>query len=142
VKIMKKGVLLNSEVSAVISRLGHTDQITICDAGLPIPAVTQRIDLALTQGVPTFLQVVGVVTQEMQVESAILAEEIVKQNPPLHEALLAQLTQLGQLQGNTISIRYISHSAFKAQTEHSRAVIRSGECSPYANVILCAGVTF
>ncbi|WP_431224429.1 D-ribose pyranase [Serratia sp. L9] len=139
---MKKGVLLNSEVSAVVSRLGHTDQITIGDAGLPIPAGTQRIDLALTQGVPTFLQVVGVVTQEMQVESAILAQEIVKHNPPLHEALLAQLTQLGQLQGNTISISYISHSAFKAQTEQSRCVIRSGECSPYANVILCAGVTF
>ncbi|WP_025123149.1 MULTISPECIES: D-ribose pyranase [unclassified Serratia (in: enterobacteria)] len=139
---MKKGVLLNSDVSAVISRLGHTDQIAICDAGLPIPAVTPRIDLALTKGVPTFLQVVGVVTQEMQVESAILAEEIVKHNPSLHEALLAQLMQLGQRQGNTISISYISHSAFKAQTEHSRAVIRSGECSPYANVILCSGVTF
>lgn len=139
---MKKGVLLNSDVSAVISRLGHTDQIAICDAGLPIPVVTPRIDLALTQGVPTFLQVVGVVTQEMQVESAILAEEIVKHNPSLHEALLAQLMQLGQRQGNTISISYISHSAFKAQTEHSRAVIRSGECSPYANMILCSGVTF
>lgn len=139
---MKKGVLLNSDVSAVISRLGHTDQIAICDAGLPIPAVTPRIDLALTKGVPTFLQVVGVVTQEMQVESAILAEEIVKHNPSLHEALLAQLMQLGQRQGNTISVSYISHSAFKAQTEHSRAVIRSGECSPYANVILCSGVTF
>lgn len=139
---MKKGVLLNAEVSAVVSRLGHTDQIVICDAGLPIPAVTQRIDLALTQGVPTFLQVVGVVTQEMQVESAILAEEVVHQNPQLHQALLAQLTQLGQHQGNTISVSYISHQAFKAQTEHSRAVIRSGECSPYANVILCAGVTF
>ncbi|KFK92102.1 MULTISPECIES: D-ribose pyranase [unclassified Serratia (in: enterobacteria)] len=139
---MKKGVLLNSEVSAVISRLGHTDQITICDAGLPIPAAAQRIDLALTQGIPTFLQVVGVVTQEMQVENAILAEEIVKQNPQLHEALLAQLQQLSQHQGNTISVSYISHSEFKAQTEHSRAVIRSGECSPYANVILCSGVTF
>lgn len=139
---MKKGVLLNAEVSAVVSRLGHTDLIVICDAGLPIPAVTQRIDLALTQGVPTFLQVVGVVTQEMQVESAILAEEMVNQNPQLHQALLAQLIQLGQHQGNTISVSYISHQAFKAQTEHSRAVIRSGECSPYANVILCAGVTF
>ncbi|MDH2272140.1 D-ribose pyranase [Serratia marcescens] len=139
---MKKGVLLNSDVSAVIARLGHTDQLTLCDAGLPIPAVTQRIDLALTQGVPTFLQVFAAVTQEMQVESAILAEEIVKQNPSLHEALLAELTALGQRQGNTISVRYISHQAFKAQTEHSRAVIRSGECSPYANVILCAGVTF
>lgn len=139
---MKKGVLLNAEVSAVVSRLGHTDQIVICDAGLPIPAVTQRIDLALTRGVPTFLQVVGVVTQEMQVESAILAEEMVNQNPQLHQALLAQLTQLSQHQGNTISVSYISHQAFKAQTEHSRAAIRSGECSPYANVILCAGVTF
>ena len=98
--------------------------------------------LALTQGVPTFMQVFAAVTQEMQVESAILAEEIVKQNPSLHEALLAELTALGQRQGNTISVRYISHQAFKAQTEHSRAVIRSGECSPYANLILCAGVTF
>ncbi|HGM5836244.1 TPA: D-ribose pyranase [Serratia marcescens] len=139
---MKKGVLLNSDVSAVVARLGHTDQLTLCDAGLPIPAETQRIDLALTQGVPTFMQVFAAVTQEMQVESAILAEEIVKQNPSLHEALLAELTALGQRQGNTISVRYISHQAFKAQTEHSRAVIRSGECSPYANVILCAGVTF
>ncbi|CUZ41160.1 D-ribose pyranase [Serratia marcescens] len=139
---MKKGVLLNSDVSAVIARLGHTDQLTLCDAGLPIPAAAQRIDLALTQGVPTFMQVFAAVTQEMQVESAILAEEIVKQNPSLHEALLAELTALGQRQGNTISVRYISHQAFKAQTEHSRAVIRSGECSPYANLILCAGVTF
>ncbi|EMF4701597.1 D-ribose pyranase [Serratia bockelmannii] len=139
---MKKGVLLNSDVSAVIARLGHTDQLTLCDAGLPIPAATQRIDLALTLGVPTFMQVFAAVTQEMQVENAILAEEIVKQNPSLHEALLAELTALGQRQGNTISVRYISHQAFKAQTEHSRAVIRSGECSPYANVILCAGVTF
>ncbi|HEJ7121600.1 D-ribose pyranase [Serratia marcescens] len=139
---MKKGVLLNSDVSAVVARLGHTDQLTLCDAGLPIPAETQRIDLALTQGVPTFMQVFAAVTQEMQVESAILAEELVKQNPSLHEVLLAELTALGQRQGNTISVRYISHQAFKAQTEHSRAVIRSGECSPYANVILCAGVTF
>jgi D-ribose pyranase len=139
---MKKGVLLNSDVSAVVARLGHTDQLTLCDAGLPIPAETQRIDLALTQGVPTFMQVFAAVTQEMQVESAILAEEIVKQNPSLHEVLLAELTALGQRQGNTISVRYISHQAFKAQTEHSRAVIRSGECSPFANVILCAGVTF
>ena len=113
-------------MSAVIARLGHTDQLTLCDAGLPIPAETQRIDLALTQGVPTFLQVFAAVTQEMQVESAILAEEIVKQNPSLHEALLAELTALGQRQGNTISVRYISHQAFKAQTGHSRAVIRSG----------------
>ncbi|HCS2498763.1 TPA: D-ribose pyranase, partial [Shigella flexneri] len=45
-------------------------------------------------------------------------------------------------QGNTIEIRYTTHEQFKQQTAESQAVIRSGECSPYANIILCAGVTF
>lgn len=139
---MKKGKVLNADISVVISRLGHTDMLTIADAGLPIAPQTQRIDLALTQGVPGFMQVFEVVTQEMQVEAAILAEEIKQHNPQLHERLLKHIEQLQQQQGNTISIRYLSHEAFKHCTTDSRAVIRSGECSPFANIILCAGVTF
>ena len=148
---MKKGTVLNSEISSVISRLGHTDTLVVCDAGLPIPRSTARIDMALTQGVPTFMQVLGVVTQEMQVEAAILhpdmmaailAAEIQQHNPQLHEALLKHIEQLQQHQGNTIDVRYVSHEQFKQQTADSQAVIRSGECSPYANIILCAGVTF
>jgi len=49
---MKKGTVLNSEISSVISRLGHTDTLVVCDAGLPVPRSTTRIDMALTQGVP------------------------------------------------------------------------------------------
>ena len=66
---MKKGTVLNSDISSVISRLGHTDTLVVCDAGLPIPKSTTRIDMALTQGVPSFMQVLGVVTNEMQVEA-------------------------------------------------------------------------
>lgn len=139
---MKKGPLLNSAISSVISRLGHTDTVTIGDAGLPIPQGPVRIDLALTQGVPAFLQVLETVCQEMQVERAVLAEEIKQHNPQLHSDMLAVLEKLQQHQGNTISIDYIPHDAFKQCTQHSQAVIRSGECSPYANVILGAGVTF
>lgn len=139
---MKKGTVLNADISAVISRLGHTDTLTIADAGLPIARHTPRIDLALTQGIPSFMQVVEVVTQEMQVESAILAQEIKQHNPHLHETLLKHIAQLQQLQGNTIALRYLSHEEFKQCTTESRAVIRSGECTPFANIILCAGVTF
>ncbi|PWC09323.1 D-ribose pyranase [Brenneria roseae subsp. americana] len=139
---MKKAVLLNSEVSSVISRLGHTDRLVIGDAGLPIPDTTTRIDLALTHNVPTFLQVVNAVISEMQVEAAILAEEIIENNPKLHDALLDQLKQLERHQGNSIALHYVSHEDFKIQSGKSRAIIRSGECSPYANVIFCAGVTF
>ncbi|CAD5514080.1 D-ribose high-affinity transporter [Escherichia coli] len=98
--------------------------------------------MALTQGVPSFMQVLGVVTNEMQVEAVIIAEEIKQHNPQLHETLLTHLEQLQKHQGNTIEIRYTTHEQFKQQTAGSQAVIRSGECSPYANIILCAGVTF
>ena len=139
---MKKGTLLNSDISYVVSRLGHTDSLVIADAGLPVPQGPQRIDLALTHGVPSFLQVTAAVIAEMQVESAVIAEEIKQYNPQLHSELITQLESLQQHQGNTIHISYISHEQFKQQTQHSKAVIRSGECSPYANVILNAGVTF
>lgn len=139
---MKKGTLLNADISAVISRLGHTDMLTIADAGLPIARHTPRIDLALTQGTPSFMQVIDVVTQEMQVEAAILAEEVKQHNSELHKIVLKHLEQLQQQQGNSISVSYLSHEAFKHCTAESRAVIRSGECSPFANIILCAGVTF
>lgn len=139
---MKKGKVLNAEISAVIARLGHTDMLTIADAGLPIPPNTPRIDLALTQGLPGFMQVVDVVTAEMQVEAAILAQEIKHHNPQLHDLLLDHISRLQIQQGNAIAIRYVSHEEFKACTTDSRAVIRSGECTPFANIILCAGVTF
>ncbi|AOE39574.1 D-ribose pyranase [Pantoea agglomerans] len=139
---MKKGRLLNAELSHVIARLGHTDTLTIADAGLPIPAGPQRIDLALTPGTPDFMQVVNAVALEMQVESALIAEEIKQHNPQLHSALVAVLEALQQHQGNIITISYTSHEQFKQQTQRSQAVIRSGECSPFANVILSAGVTF
>lgn len=139
---MKKGAVLNSEISSAIARLGHTDTLVVCDAGLPIPGSTTRIDMALTQGVPSFMQVLEVVTHEMQVEAAILATEIKHHNPQLHETVLKSLEQLQQHQGNTIEVRYTTHEQFKQQTANSQAVIRSGECSPYANIILCAGVTF
>lgn len=76
----------------MISRLGHTDTLVVCDAGLPIPKSTTRIDMALTRGVPSFMQVLGVVTNEMQVEAAIIAEEIKQHNPQLHETLLTHLS--------------------------------------------------
>lgn len=85
----------------------------VCDAGLPVPRSAQRIDMALTQGVPSFMQVLEVVTAEMQVEAAIIASEIKQLNPQLHETLLTHLEQLQQHQGNTIEVRYVTHEQFK-----------------------------
>lgn len=138
---MKKSMLLNSDLSSLVARLGHTDEITICDAGLPISQKTQRIDLALTHGVPGFLETVKVVLSELQIEGAIIAEEFAKVSPKLHAALLKELEE-EQRQGNPIAISYIPHQEFKTRSQQGVGVVRTGECTSFANVIFQTGVTF
>ncbi|RXY51864.1 D-ribose pyranase, partial [Klebsiella pneumoniae] len=71
-----------------------------------------------------------------------IAEEIKTPKPQLHATLLTHLEQLQQHKENTIEIRYTSHEQFKNQTADRQVVIRCGDCSLFANIILCAGVTF
>ena len=82
---MKKIGTLNQPLSSVISGLGHLDTIVVADAGLPIPAETQRIDLALTKDVPGFIETVGVILEEVQVERAIVAEELLTKSPQVYQ---------------------------------------------------------
>ncbi|MCL4237097.1 MAG: D-ribose pyranase [Anaerolineae bacterium] len=131
---MKKTVLLNQPLSSAVAGLGHLDTLVIADAGLPIPSATQRIDLAVSQGIPPFLDVLRAVLAEMQVQGAVIASEMASHSPTLHAALLAAL--------GDVPVTAIPHEEFKARTAAARAVVRTGEFTPYANVILIAGVTF
>lgn len=133
---MKKNGILNSDISRVLSYLGHTDQIAVGDCGLPIPEETERIDLALAFGIPTFMQTLEIVAQDMKIEKIILAEEIRTQNPEV----LSQVEAL--FEGQDIEIEYVSHAELKAKTRSCRAVIRTGETTPYANIILQSGCIF
>lgn len=128
---MKKGGVINQPITAVIGGLGHTDTLTIADAGLPIPATTQRIDLALTTGVPSFLETLRVVLSEMFVEKALVAEEMQAISPHIYAAVQ-------EILGDT-PIELIPHVEFKQATAVSRAIIRTGEFTPYANIILVSG---
>lgn len=129
---MKKTKMINSELSYIISQMGHTDSLTIGDCGLPIPPKTKRIDLALTHNVPTFIQTLDVVLDELYVEEAIIASEIKEKNPEVYEAIKKRVSNLQE----------VSHEEFKILTKDSKAIVRTGECSPYANIILKSGVVF
>ena len=131
---MKKTTLLQSDLSYIIATLGHLDTLVIADAGLPIPAETVRIDLALTQGVPGATQTLKIVLDEMKVERVILAEEVKARNPQF----------LSEVQGllPDVPVEFVSHTEFKTRTTSARAVVRTGEFAPYANVILVSGVVF
>jgi len=132
---MKRNGILNSEISRVLSYMGHTDRIAIGDCGLPIPDEVERIDLALTFGEPKFLHVLELVLQDMKVEKIILAEEIKEQNPEV-------LHGIERLFAGRVEVEFVPHTALKAATRDCKAVIRSGEITPYANIILQSGCIF
>jgi D-ribose pyranase len=131
---MKKTTLLQSDLSYIIATMGHLDTLVIADAGLPIPAETSRIDLALTKGVPGAIQTLKVVLDELKVERVILAEEAKERNP----SFVADVQEL--LPG--VPVNFVPHTEFKARTSSARAVVRTGEFAPYAKVILMSGVVF
>ncbi|CAM3769824.1 D-ribose pyranase [Vibrio aerogenes CECT 7868] len=139
---MKKSSLLNSELSRLVATLGHTDEITICDAGLPVPQTCQRIDMALTPGVPGFIETVKAMLSELKIEGVVMAEEFAGKSPELHQALLTVLDEASQETGQPIEKTYMPHEAFKDRTRQSRAIVRTGEFTPYANVVFQVGVVF
>ena len=125
---MKRAGILNSDISRVLSYMGHTDTLCIGDCGLPIPDEVERIDLALCFGEPTFMRTLEIVAADMKIEKIVLAEEIKTQNP----AVLAQIEKL--FEGQNVEVEYVSHVQLKAQTHDCKAVIRTGETTPYANI--------
>lgn len=139
---MKKGVLLNSEISYTISKLGHGDSIVIGDSGLPIPDSCKRIDLAVSRGIPSFLDVLDAVLAEYRVEEIVLAEETKEINPVIYQGIISKIKELQNDEGYNIKITEVSHEELKILNKDSKAIIRTGECTPYANILLKSGVVF
>ncbi len=129
---MKKSGIINPCLCEAIASLGHTDSLTICDAGLPIPAGVKRIDVTVSRGVPTFAQVLSAIALELEVERAVMAEEAVSENPEV--VGLVRSTYPG------VTVEFVPHERFKKLVEQSKAVVRTAEFKPYSNVLLYSGV--
>jgi D-ribose pyranase len=131
---MRRDGILNQAILNLTGGLGHTDRIVVCDAGLPIPPEVERIDLAVVKGLPGFVDVLKPLLAEIVIERVVLAKEIQKANPNV-------LAQIKELVG-PVPIEFVSHEDFKKLTRSCRGIIRTGEATPFANVILQSGVNF
>lgn len=131
---MKKQGMLNSHITKVLTDLGHTDMIVIADAGLPVPDGVLKIDLALTLGKPSFQETVEAIAADMMVEKITLAKEIDEANQPAAAFMKSFFS--------SIDMERVTHEELKEMTKQAKAVIRTGEATPYANCILHAGVIF
>jgi ABC-type ribose transport system, auxiliary component len=139
---MKKGIVLNSEIVSVMARLGHGDSLCIADSGLPVPEGRKRIDIALRSGMPGFADTLRTVLEELCVERVLLAEEIRTNNPDQYQAIEKIFEEYRTKNGQKVPVDFTPQTDFKKATASCAAIIRTGECSPYSNIILYSGVIF
>lgn len=131
---MKKTKVINSDISRVIAQMGHFDKLSIGDAGMPVPFMTEKIDLAVDNGIPSLMEVLNNVLEELEVQRIYLAEEIKSENPAILEAIQKRLPDT--------PVTFIPHNEMKQELNNVHAFIRTGEMSPYANILLESGVVF
>ncbi|MDZ7705752.1 MAG: D-ribose pyranase [Trueperaceae bacterium] len=131
---MKRRGILNVHLASILASLGHRDEVAIVDCGMPIPAGTIVVDLALIRGVPRFNDVLDAIADELVVEGYVYATESEQHNPDL-------LTRLDECFPD-VDAEVVGHGVLKERLGRVRAVVRSGEATPYSNVILVCGVAF
>lgn len=131
---MKKTKVINSDISRVIAQMGHFDKLSIGDAGMPVPKGTEKIDLAVDKGIPSFMDVLNNVLEELEVQKVYLAEEIKENNPVILDQIKDRLPDT--------PIEFIPHAEMKSELNNCHAFIRTGEMTPYANILLESNVVF
>ncbi len=131
---MRENGIINSRLLYLLADLKHTDSCVIADAGLPIPKDAECVDLALIKGAPSFKQVLAAVMKEMTLESYIIAGETKAENPDTYRAIKESLCDYPG--------KSVSHEELKKISREAKFIIRTGEVTPYSNIILISSPGF
>ena len=131
---MLKTGIFHPQLLRVLGEIRHKDLLVIGDAGLPIPKGVPVIDLSLVRGIPSFLDVLHAVREELVIESYFVASEMETVSGALYQKVREELPGLPESR--------MPHEDFKKALASAQAVIRTGETTSYANIALVAGVNF
>jgi D-ribose pyranase len=131
---MKQRGILHPELLDIIAAAGHGDIIVLTDAGLRVPKGARRIDLGLTCGIPTIVDVVRAVGEELVIEAATVATEFHEWNPNVYAATIAELPVEPDERPH--------QELMDDMAERAYVYVKTGECSAYASVALVCGVNY
>jgi len=147
--VKTKGILHN-DLARAVARLGHGDMLVIADRGFPFPRhrETECIDVSVGRNLPKFVDVVKVVLEELEIEKVIIANETKTVSPDIYSDIKKVISEKKN-KGNDIIEENIPHLEFKdlvlngaLQGKEVKVFVKTGEFTPYANIILISGVDF
>jgi len=129
---MLKAGILNPHLNSLISRVRHTNTLVIADRGFPFWPMIETVDISLVDDVPTVLQVLAALRGNFVIGKAWMAREFLQNNSPKTRAAFGRA-----LSG--IALKHEPHVEFKQRVPRAIGLIRTGDTTQYANLILESG---
>lgn len=126
---MLQSGILNPHVLQLIARIRHTNTLVIADWAFPYWPQIETVDISLTHGIPTVLDVLDLLTPVFKIGRIWQAEEFVSSNPEERVDCFAKSF------GN-IPLTREPHVDFKKRVPQAIGLIRTGDATPYGNIIL------
>lgn len=121
--------ILNPQLNSLLSRVRHTNTLVIADRGFPFWPQIETVDISLVDDIPTVLEVLRAVRANFTAGRVFMAEEFERSNTP---ATCSQFVQA--LDG--IALSKEPHVEFKKRVPYAIGLIRTGDTTQYANLIL------
>jgi D-ribose pyranase len=126
---MLKTGLLNPKINSLLSRVRHTNTLVISDRGFPFWPMIETVDISVVDDLPTVLQLILAIRPNFQIGKAWMAEEFLKNNSAKTRAAFAK-SLLG------VELKHEPHIEFKKRIPHAIGLIRTGDTTQYANIVL------
>jgi len=129
---MRETGIVNNDICDILSGLGHTDEVIVCDAGFAIPLGVRTVDISLAENKPTVPEVLAELKKHLSVEKLVISEETKKVVPTRFKELSAAF-------GPKMPVELISQNEIRARAKNVKAVIRTGDFTAYSNVLIVSG---
>jgi D-ribose pyranase len=124
--------ILNPQILSLLARVRHTNALVIADRGFPFWPMIETVDVSVVDDLPTVPQLIAAVRANHNFTQAFQAGEFLKNNPASVRQKFADA-----LKG--VPTTFEPHVKFKKRVPHAIGLIRTGDTTQYANVILVSG---
>ena len=126
---MLKTGLLNPQMHSLLSRVRYTNTLVIADRGFPFWPTIETVDISLVDDVPTVLEVLTAIRSNFKIGQILMAKEFLAENSRKTRADFVRACE-------GIAVAFEPHLEFKQRVPHAIGLIRTGDTTQYANMIL------
>jgi len=126
---MLKTGILNPNINSLLARVRHTNTLVIADRGFPFWPQIETVDISLIDDLPRVLDVLRAIRGNYTIGKAFMAEEF-------HANNTAKTRRQFELALEGIPLSFEPHIDFKKRVPLAIGLIRTGDTTQYANMIL------